>query len=266
MKNIQFAELKHIQLSILKDVHNFCIERGLKYSLGGGTLLGAVRHKGYIPWDDDIDIMMPRPDYNIFVNEFSGYKPHLTCGAFENDKKFMYPYAKVYNNRTCLKEEKLNEKYQTFGVNIDLFPIDGFPDKSSRLKFSFFMKKVLFMKKLLFKKIHKPAGKNNFKRKCAGIIVRFISLQFIQKHIKRTIQTCDFKKSNYRGAVIGKYSEKECYPQNVFSEYTELEFEGFKFMAISYYDEYLTGHYGDYMKLPAAEQQVGSHAVKSFWI
>ena len=99
-KTIIMEELRAIQLDILDKIHAFCTERGIRYSLGGGTLLGAVRHKGYIPWDDDIDIMLPRPDYDRFLKEFEGKYAELNLQYYGNDITCCIPFAKVYDNRT----------------------------------------------------------------------------------------------------------------------------------------------------------------------
>jgi lipopolysaccharide cholinephosphotransferase len=258
MRKIELEELKQIQLEILKEVDKFCRERNLRYSLGGGTLLGAVRHKGYIPWDDDIDIMMPRPDYNIFVKEFNGYKPHLICGAYENDKNFIYPFAKVYDDKTICKERGFT-KY--IGVNIDLFPIDGFPNNGFVL--NIFMLKLNFWNKLFYG-LKVENALLSWKIRLLKIFFGFISVPTIQKNINNILQTYNFVTSDFVGAVIGIYEKKERYPCKVFSEYIKLPFEGIKFMVIKEYDIYLKRHYGDYMKLPPIEKQKSHHGIEAY--
>jgi lipopolysaccharide cholinephosphotransferase len=255
MRKIEIEELKQIQLNILKDVHDFCIERGLRYSLGGGTLLGAVRHKGYIPWDDDIDIMMPRPDYDIFVKEFNSYKSHLICGAYENNKKFIYPYAKIYDNRTYWREEYYTESY---GINIDLFSIDGFPNKNNKILFYSFCFLLKILLTALYVKIQK---KSNWK----NLIIFFVPLSYIKKINNKFFKIYKFDHSVFVGAVNGRYLEKECYLKKVFSEYMELDFETIHCMSIKDYDCYLCGHYGNYMQLPPIEQQIGHHTTEAYW-
>ena len=85
MKAILPEELNVIQLDILDDIHQFCVNNNIRYSLAFGSLIGAIRHHGYIPWDDDIDIMMPRPDYDVFINSFNGAYKHLVVAAPELD-------------------------------------------------------------------------------------------------------------------------------------------------------------------------------------
>ena len=123
MKEIEIEELKRIQIGILKHLDAFCKENNLTYFMCGGTLLGAVRHKGFIPWDDDIDIMMKREDYDKLIalypkNDNSNFK----LFSYELDKSFPYPFAKMDDCRTIFEEE-INDSYK-IGVNIDIFPID----------------------------------------------------------------------------------------------------------------------------------------------
>lgn len=123
-KEIMLEELREIQLQMMDKIHEFCESHNIRYSLGGGTLLGAVRHKGYIPWDDDIDIMLPRPDYDRFIREFEGAYKDLNIQHLGNDDTCCIPFAKVYDNRTVLIE-----KHQRSGVYIDVFPVDGLPEE-----------------------------------------------------------------------------------------------------------------------------------------
>ncbi|MFR5682857.1 MAG: phosphorylcholine transferase LicD [Clostridia bacterium] len=123
---MSLEEIKSIQLDILSQVANYCDRNGLRYFLAYGTLLGAVRHKGYIPWDDDIDIMMPRPDYMQFINSFNNEKCALRVGSHYLDKNYPYVIAKVYDTSTLCKEN-IDVEY-SIGINIDVFPIDGLPE------------------------------------------------------------------------------------------------------------------------------------------
>lgn len=126
MKEMTLQELHEVQLAMLDAVDNYCRLNHLRYSLGGGTLLGAVRHHGYIPWDDDIDIMMPRPDYEKFMRYFKheyyklyDYRTDDTCG---------FSFAKLIDTRTIVQEYTI-----TYSVFIDIFPIDGLPHQKNYL-------------------------------------------------------------------------------------------------------------------------------------
>ena len=253
MRKITLEEQRQIQLDILKKVDKYCRENNLRYSLGGGTLLGAVRHKGFIPWDDDIDIMMPRPDYDKFVRGFNGYEKNLTCGAYEVDRNWSYPFAKVYHNRTVMEEPEI---VNPVGIFIDVFPLDGFPaneDKRKRyLKYLYFWRMTLYIKSLDYN------GK--LKRRIHKSILNLVPNSILQMPVQYLLRKYSFTNSLYVGAVRGIYGDKECYPHSVFDNYIDLPFEGYYFSAIRDYDGYLTKHYGKYMELPPLASRVSHHS------
>ena len=258
MRPIDLEEQKQIQLNILIKVDQFCREKNLRYSLGGGTLLGAVRHKGFIPWDDDIDIMMPRPDYDKFVHSFNGYDEDLTCEAYELNKNFMQLFAKVYNNKTFLKEVSLQNP---LGIFIDVFPIDGFANNKEAVYNH--VKTITFLRKLI--QIKNLDNRLRWKRIIAKSLLFFVPTPLLQKKIQSQIQKYSFEKSNYAGATCGRYGVKECYPRHIFENYTTLPFEDKTFNVIKDYDYYLKGHYDDYMQLPPIKDRVKSHTEYAYW-
>lgn len=258
-ETITMEELRAIQLDILDKIHAFCTERGIRYSLGGGTLLGAVRHKGYIPWDDDIDIMLPRPDYDRFLKEFEGLYSQYTLQTYMNDDSYSFPFAKVYDNRTVLIEDGACN-----GIYVDVFPIDAVPEMNNwsqyiehmhkllrrvvkTSKYYTFQKRKLLRLKYIIKKIIYGSRDNNIRKLEA----------FYHKYI--------FGQTDYAGAICGIYAEKELMPMETFVSYITVEFEGRKYMAIRDYDAYLTRHYGDYMQLPPKEKQVSHHVFTAYW-
>ena len=114
-------EMRKIQMDILLFIHQFCIDNGIQYSLAWGTMLGAIRHKGYIPWDDDIDIMMTRPEYDRFCKLFHDERSIYKLYDVHTDKKWIYPFAKISDERTIRVEKNALDE---IGINIDVFPID----------------------------------------------------------------------------------------------------------------------------------------------
>jgi lipopolysaccharide cholinephosphotransferase len=138
MRTITQDELKSIQLDLLQKTADFCEANGIRYFLCGGTLLGAIRHKGYIPWDDDIDIVMPRPDYERFCKTFNQPDSVYKVKSLLTHPDYACAFAKVYDNRTMLKE--LHYKGVHFGVYIDVLPVDGVKDSAQ-------IKKIMFLHK-----------------------------------------------------------------------------------------------------------------------
>ena len=147
--------MKRIQVDILKDVHRFCEENGLHYTLAFGSMLGAIRHKGYIPWDDDIDIALLRPDYEKFVKTYTSKDGQYRLYDYRKDSDFHYPYAKIADTRTILDE---NVSMKNIGVNIDVFPFDYMFD--TREECTRFIGTLDRLKKLFRIKLVKPGKKN----------------------------------------------------------------------------------------------------------
>ena len=126
MREIGFSEIKRVALDILKDVAHFCDTHDIRYVLAYGTMLGAVRHKGFIPWDDDIDIMMPRDDYNRFIKLYNDHNPRYQVYSIENDDSYTYTMAKVFDQETVMIDNTLWRNFDKAGVFIDIFPLMGY--------------------------------------------------------------------------------------------------------------------------------------------
>ena len=255
---IDIDGMRSIQLGILDAVHAFCKERGLSYSLGGGTLLGAVRHKGYIPWDDDIDIMLPRPDYERFIREFDGYRENLSMQNYGNDPHCYIMFTKVYDNRTVLEEDDLLRN----GVAIDVFAVDGLPSEEDLVIYHRRMARTyrrIYRATRLYSYTPWQEVKHFLKQ-----IYRTSRSKNIKK-LERLLSKYDFETSDYAGAITGAYGKKEHMPASTFRSYVTLPFEGREYMAIADYDTYLTKLYGDYMQLPPEDKRHSHHPFKAWW-
>lgn len=268
------AEMREIQLGILDAIHTFCQERGLRYSLGGGTLLGAVRHQGYIPWDDDIDIMLPRPDYERLLKEFpAAGHPHYSIHNYRTDKSYFQCFTKICDDRTVLEEYGLHNGrlrllYKT-GVNVEVFPVDGLPEPESM---------GIYMQELNECIAHLCNATRyryfnvwqKLKHQIKLLIYRHVSIRLKKSRSESIIALEDhlmsheFDTSGYAGAITGIYGLREQMPAEIFRHYTRLPFEGREYMAISDYDAYLTKHYGDYMQLPPKEKRQTDHIFRAY--
>lgn len=264
MREILLDELKSIQLNILRDVHQFCIANGIEYSLSFGTLLGAVRHKGYIPWDDDIDIMMPRKSYEKFINSYNS--DFYRTISLHNNKNYYLPFAKVYDDRTVVNEF-VNSKIE-FGVYIDIFPVDNVPDNTWKLKWLLSSKKVLNIIHPL--KLIRINWKRSFIKNLILIVSKIvlapIPLHFIVKGMSNLSMRYSDEKTRYMGILVpGDNKSRWIVPCAYFKEYIDIEFEKLQFKAIKKHDEYLTAIYGDFMQLPPVSQQITHHLYKAHW-
>ena len=266
MKNrLTENEIKTIQLDILQSIHDFCMEKGLRYSLAYGTLIGAIRHKGYIPWDDDVDIMMPRPDYELFVKEYTGGDKPFVVQTYKNDNSYFLGFAKVYDNRT----EQITFPTRT-GVFVDVFPIDGLPDSDEDTQKYYKQKLKLIFKNLLY------TSKNNSYRPGNKV---FNTLKYIVKRIlypsrKRAIRSLDemvlkypFEKCKYGGIVVDfdVLNLSDRLKKETFEKFATTTFENKVYNIIENYHSFLYNQYGDYMQLPPEEKRVPGHDAPVYW-
>lgn len=259
MREIQFEEMKKIELNILTYFTEVCEENNLRYYLGGGTLLGAVRHKGFIPLDDDIDVMMPRPDFqkllSLSINNenYNIIKPG-TAGYY-------YNFAKLVDTRTIL-EEKGIKRIDGLGVYIDIFPLDGMPetpdDRKKRFKELNSIRKRINNTCLLKPKFHR----NPFAYLNACRIYnsnKNVDLSSLQKKYLDSALKNSFDDSEFVFAAGGAYGARDIFPGKWFEKEIELQFENLSVKAFNGYDFYLTQLYGDYMTLPPEDKRVTPH-------
>ena len=250
MRKLSLEECRKISLDILIDIAEYCEKHDLRYFLSVGTLLGAVRHKGFIPWDDDIDIMMPRPDYIRLIKEYDGkYK------VLNPADGYLY-YSKAYDPNTVKYEPGTDyKKYEPLGVDIDIFPLDGMiNDKEVMDKL---YKRGCFLEMLL-RLSNQPIFYRKNPIKCINrIIPRIIGSKNLVKLIEKNAMTYDYDSSDY---VIRLRQSPNGFtgilPKDVF-EKDYGEFEGHRFVIPKKYDVFLRAFFGDdYMELPPEDKRV----------
>lgn len=262
MREIKNEELKILQLAILDSVDRFCRENGIHYWLDCGTLLGAIRHNGYIPWDDDIDIGMLRNDFNRFIREFKTEGNRYTVHCIDVDSSFCYPYAKVLDNNTVLYEPDQNGN--KISVNIDVFVYDNAPDDNDALE-KMFDRRDFYRSANVVRttKIH-PHG-NLAVKIWKLLIVGGIRL-FPRNYFARKMSQNAQKYAKERTERVGNftsYTRTFC-SRNVFDAFIDHAFEGRMYQIPIGYDEWLKSFYGDYMQLPPEEKRVSHHKFVAF--
>lgn len=259
MKEVLLDEYKKIALDILIDIAGFCEKNNIRYFLSVGTLLGAIRHHGFIPWDDDIDIMMPRPDYKRLLNEYNGKYKILKPEAGR-----LY-YAKAYDTNTIRYETGVDyHKNKPIGVDIDIFPLDGIVNDPVIVEKMY--KKECFLETLLRLSNQPIFYRKNPLKAFNRIVPRIIGSKNIVRMIEKNAQTYDYDSSDF--VVRMRWSPHGftgALPKSIY-ETDYAEFEGHRFRIPKGYDAWLTAFFGDYMTLPPEEERKPSHRSEVYYV
>ncbi|MBS3202807.1 LicD family protein [Turicibacter bilis] len=270
-RELTIKETQSVSLEILKTVADICEEQKLRYTLIYGTLIGAIRHKGYIPWDDDVDIMMPRPDYDkllVYLREHIEDYPNLRVFNHDECKEYPYMITRISDQRYVIKME--NEKPFGMGVFIDIYPYDGLGiTKDEALAYG--------MKGDRLSSLCYQATRDHFAietttsrlRKIIKypvyLFAKMCGKNYFQNKLQSLAGLKDYNTSEYIGCVVWlSGGEKDIFLRKWFDETIMVPFEKYEFRVPKYYDEVLRHGYGDYMKLPPEENRIGHHFFKVY--
>lgn len=258
MKELSLHDIKRISLELLVDLHDFCVKTDIKYSLGYGTLIGAIRHDGFIPWDDDIDIMMPRPDYDRFCKEYKSSKNYRIYAPVLNNSYISYCRICECEKTRVISPAPWNE--EKTGVWIDIFPIDG-ADDNYDIHVNHFNQAMEIYDKQISIRFAEKNDTNIFNR-AKNIIKRIIYGRAIP-YAKKYEQFCKmipFGSTSHLTNISCPNARKVIYYNlSDFKEFKLHKFEDREFYIVQGYDNILKSQYGDYLKLPPLECQIPCH-------
>ena len=257
----QVENLQQEEFKILCVFRDYCNEHGLKYFLEGGTLLGAIRHKGFIPWDDDIDTIMPRQDYEQFISlqEKEPIGHGLVVITRDSGIDFHSPYIKICNTKTILFE---GGRREDTGLFIDVFGIDGACNSVPRMKAQY--RVMDWIKILETYAWMDDISSLPWHKKVRAKMCKTLGTDFWRKWLDKIFMRYEYGTTKYVSQIawstLQVFNKTEEYDKQV-----ELEFEGQLFTAPSCYDNRLTQMYGDYMKLPPEDKRQSKHAIVAYW-
>ncbi len=251
-------ELKKLLVDMLCWFHDFCVKNNLRYYIVGGTMLGAVRHQGFIPWDDDIDIAMPDTDYKKLSELLKDAQGRYVLETPDSSAKdFFYSFSKIYDTHTTLVE---NTKYKVKrGIYLDIFPLVGMGNTKEESFENF--KSIEKINNLLISKVTGIRKGRSFLKNAVVALFRVIPLnekKLLKKLVNRYFEK-SYDDSLWVGNPVGAWRFKEIMPKEIIGKPTLYKFEGTEVFGVEKYDEYLTQLYGNWRELPPEEKRVSHH-------
>lgn len=263
MKKEVNQRIGKVQVQVLKgllEVKRICEKHNIIYYLVGGSALGAIRHKGFIPWDDDVDVAMPREDYERFIKICcTELDKEFFLQTRDTDPEYVFQFAKIRINNTMYVQKSVENSNIHQGIYVDIFPLD----KLSSNIFTAWKQKILVESYIKFRsaKIHNH-NKKSWKFIFKKIIGSFFTFEMIHKVITKNITVANNTNSSKIGNLIGNYGfKKEVFEKEIFGEPFYTEFEGYQFPIPNKYDFFLTQIYGNYKELPPIEKRTNHNPV-----
>lgn len=264
MSEVFFEELHQYNLAALKAFTAFCKEHGLTYFAIGGTLLGAVRHKGFIPWDDDVDVAMPRADYDKLVSLAKEFPKPFILEDYRYNKEFQSYFAKIRSEEIELLETVADDADKRRGYLVDVMPLDGTPNNKWLRKLYF--ARVMFLRFLCgAANVHtgiltsRPKWEQQVLKVCRAIrLYKVLTVEKVYRRMDKVFRKQHAETAKHIGTIMGAYKIREIVPAEYFGleeEPVYLEFEDIKLRVPKQYDVYLTHMYGEYKNLPPESQR-----------
>lgn len=268
MREMTLREVQLMTLEIAKDIHQFCVRNNITYYLAYGSLIGALRHNGFIPWDDDMDLLMPRPDYERFCKEYNSNKGLKVISRITNRECYV-PYARVCEmEKTYVHEDNIPWCNEDTGVWIDIFPLDGAEEDFNEFKKR--VNKIYSLNNYCFKWRNAKVATNlvsGFYSKMKLIVKKLFFSHYdpIDKYIRLLKKIELGSTSKCMNLTAPQYKEREYFNISDFESTIDVTFEDFKFKTMNGYDNFLRSLYGDYMIIPPAEKQKNHSFHKNYW-
>ncbi|KAF0519018.1 LicD family protein [Pediococcus pentosaceus] len=251
----------HNELTVmLAEIDSICKKLNLKYMLSGGSLLGAIRHEGFIPWDDDVDIMMPRDDYEKFIEKFKEIKHSEYDLLNLSQKNWDFPYARLNKRNTFASNEITSLEN---GLYVDIFPIDNISKKYQiNVIRMWYLKCLNVLRNSARRRKFGPDEKKIFVKKIIGPMTKLIGAHNFSKLMNSCAKKANskYEHSGYSGVILStKYGSSEFFSEEVFNEVFNTKFESIELKVPVHFDKYLRSLYGDYEKLPDKEKRIPEH-------
>ena len=267
-RELLLSEIREIQLNMMDYIDKICRENNIQYSLAYGTLIGAVRHSGFIPWDDDLDIFMTRSHYERFIKLMKDSANNRTPYRIINYEEAFFPWTKVIDSRTSVVEQE-DYGIKDYGVWIDVFPYDHVPDPDSIVSKKFRRRLDLYFRLATYRALSmKHAKERSFPYKFVFGVIKLVlsvfSINFFGRKWNSLAQTYNKVQTGFLGFSAIYSQMHSAFNDIIFNDYIEMEFEGHSYLCIKEYDCYLSTVYGDYMELPPENERYPKHLYKAF--
>lgn len=261
---VALRDVQQRALTVLEALAGFCDRHGLRYYLVGGTLLGALRHEGFIPWDDDIDIALPRADYQRLLALVDRLPHGLRAIHPSRDADTPYPFLVVRDARSRLVIDYARPFDR--GIGVDVFPIDAVPAPGPRREVLF--KAIALMRAWTMNKQqgyypHRVAASRRLRFLLLSLASRLCPAQRIYRLYERLVAGGNAARSAYLGNLYGLYGRREVVQAEVFGEGAWVRFEGIRFRGPAHAERYLENVYGDFRQLPPPGQRRSGHRIRA---